>query len=403
MKICEKCTRPLKEDNFYTYRNGEKTELCKNCLTMHINNFDPETYVWLLEKMDVPYAPWEWESLLEKAYAKNPDGLTGTSVFGKYLSKMKLNQWKDKRWADTEAVQAKHAKEMELLKEAQAEGQAMLQEQLEQGVITEAQFKTMTKAKEQEKARPLMSQVANAFPSMFDETSFMDEEAIPDPGENLTMEDKLALAIKWGRLYKPSEWVELERTYEEMVNSFDIQDPDTINTLILLCKTNLKMNQAIDSGDFDGYQKLSRVYDAMRKSAHFTAAQNKEDKGDAIDSIGKLINICENEGFIPRYVTDVPQDKVDLTLRDMNEYLRKLVTQDLGFGQQIEDSIKKIQLSKEYDEAVAAAGENEEEYYDSIEDPDIQEYYENIAEEAEQDALMLESDSRSDNKWLQQT
>ena len=403
MKICEKCTRPLKEDNFYTYRNGEKTELCKNCLTMHINNFDPETYVWLLEKMDVPYAPWEWESLLEKAYAKNPDGLTGTSVFGKYLSKMKLNQWKDKRWADTEAVQAKHAKEMELLKEAQAEGQAMLQEQLEQGVITEAQFKTMTKAKEQEKARPLMSQVTNAFPSMFDEASFMDEDAIPDPGENLTMEDKLALAIKWGRLYKPSEWVELERTYEEMVNSFDIQDPDTINTLILLCKTNLKMNQAIDSGDFDGYQKLSRVYDAMRKSAHFTAAQNKEDKGDAIDSIGKLINICENEGFIPRYVTDVPQDKVDLTLRDMNEYLRKLVTQDLGFGQQIEDSIKKIQLSKEYDEAVAAAGENEDEYYDSIEDPDIQEYYENIAEEAEQDALMLESDSRGDNKWLQQT
>lgn len=403
MKICEKCTRPLKEDNFYTYRNGEKTELCKNCLTMHINNFDPETYVWLLEKMDVPYAPWEWESLLEKAYAKNPDGLTGTSVFGKYLSKMKLNQWKDKRWADTEAVQAKHEKEMELLKEAQAEGQAMLQEQLEQGIITEVQFKTMTKAKEQEKARPLMSQVTNAFPSMFDEASFMDEDAIPDPGENLTMEDKLALAIKWGRLYKPSEWVELERTYEEMVNSFDIQDPDTINTLILLCKTNLKMNQAIDSGDFDGYQKLSRVYDAMRKSAHFTAAQNKEDKGDAIDSIGKLINICENEGFIPRYVTDVPQDKVDLTLRDMNEYLRKLVTQDLGFGQQIEDSIKKIQLSKEYDEAVVAAGENEEEYYDSIEDPDIQEYYENIAEEAEQDALMLEAESRGDNKWLQQT
>jgi hypothetical protein len=43
--------------------------------------------------------------------------------------------------------------------------------------------------------------------------------------------------------------------------------------------------------------------------------------------------MCEKEGFIPRYATDIPQDKVDLTLRDMNEYLRKLVTQDLGFGQ----------------------------------------------------------------------
>jgi len=141
---------------------------------------------------------------------------------------------------------------------------------------------------------------------MFNETAFIDESDIPDLGAQLTQEDKLSLAMKWGRLYKPAEWVELERMYDEMVQSFDVQDADTINTLILLCKTNLKMNQAIDSGDFDGYQKLSRVYDSMRKSAKFTAVQNKKDQGDSIDSIGRLINICEKEGFIPRYVTDVP-------------------------------------------------------------------------------------------------
>jgi hypothetical protein len=60
--------------------------------------------------------------------------------------------------------------------------------------------------------------------------------------------------------------------------------------------------------------------------------------------------MCEKEGFIPRYATDIPQDKVDQTLLDMNNYLRKLVTQDLGFGQQIEDSIKKIQLQREMNE-----------------------------------------------------
>jgi len=104
MIICQKCTRALQEGQFYTHRDGSKTDMCKNCLTMHINNFEPETYVWLLEKMDVPYAPWEWNSLLEKEYAKGPEKLNGMSVFGKYLSKMRLNQWKDKRWADTEAV-----------------------------------------------------------------------------------------------------------------------------------------------------------------------------------------------------------------------------------------------------------------------------------------------------------
>ena len=65
-----------------------------------------------------------------------------------------------------------------------------------------------------------------------------------------------------------------------MMNSFDIQDADTMNTLILICKTDLKMNQALDCSDFEGYQKLSKVSNDLRKSAKFTAAQNKEKKDD---------------------------------------------------------------------------------------------------------------------------
>ena len=92
--VCEKCGRARNPGDFYTYRDGRKTELCKDCLTMHIDNFNPETFVWLLEKMDVPYIPGEWDILRDRAFAKNPN-LNGMSVFGKYLSKMKLKQWKD--------------------------------------------------------------------------------------------------------------------------------------------------------------------------------------------------------------------------------------------------------------------------------------------------------------------
>ena len=144
---------------------------------------------------------------------------------------------------------------------------------------------------------------------------------------SLTEEDKKYLALKWGRLYKPSEWVELEKTYIEMTQSFDIQDADTINTLILICKTDLKMNQALDAGDFDGFQKISRVSDSLRKSARFTAAQNKEQKDDYVDSVGELVAMCERDGFIPRFCTDVPQDKVDLTLKDMNVTIVMIIYQ----------------------------------------------------------------------------
>ena len=200
----------------------------------------------------------------------------------------------------------------------------------------------------------------------------MPEDDLIDLGEELTEDDKKYLAMKWGRLYKPAEWVELEKTYKEMTESFDIQDADTINTLILICKTNLKMNQYLDSGDIEGFQKISKVSESLRKTAKFTAAQNKDDKDEYVDSVGELIAMCERDGFIPRYVTDVPQDKVDATLKDMNDYVKKLVTQDLGFGQQIEDALKKIQIQKEmeesFDQDVELDDNDFEEYHNAIEE-----------------------------------
>jgi hypothetical protein len=44
----------------------------------------------------------------------------------------------------------------------------------------------------------------------------MDDSELPDPAAALTQEDKIYLAMKWGKLYKPSEWVELEKDYVKM-------------------------------------------------------------------------------------------------------------------------------------------------------------------------------------------
>ena len=386
--FCEKCNKTMDENNFYTYKDGHKTELCKKCLTMHINNFDPSTFLWLLEKMDVPYIPEEWNILRDRAYAKDPLKMNGMSVFGKYLSKMKLKQWKDYGWADTERLQEENKKKAEEKAEEIAEREADAKERFERGEISEAQYKTLTSTEKQFENRVMMppgSVPGGIAPNAFNENNFMSEEELPDPALDLTQDDKVYLAMKWGRLYKPNEWIELEKKYNEMMNSFDIQDSDTTGTLILICKTYLKMNQAIDCGDMEGYGKLSRVYDSLRKSAKFTAAQKKEQKEDYVDSVGALVAMCEKEGgFIPRFATDIPQDKVDATLQDMNNYIKKLVTQDLGFGQQIEDSLKKIQIQKEMNDAEQSAIENGDEV-PMLNDENFADYYEDVAEQKEQD------------------
>ena len=374
LKACQKCGKVMDEEaQFYLRKDGTRMDLCKKCLTMHIDNFNPETFLWILKDMDLPYIPEEWNVLRDRAFAKNPN-LNGMSVFGKYLSKMKLKQWKQYGWEDSEKLQALNAEKKKAVEVEREKYEEHLKEQLENGEITESQYKTLvstpTQNQEQLYTQPIVTDAVNN--PFGDGSSFMSEDDLVDLGEELTDDDKIYLAMKWGRLYKPAEWVELEKVYKEMMESFDIQDADTKNTLITICKTYLKMNQAIDQGDVEGFQKFSKVYNELRKSAKFTAAQNKDDKDEYVDSVGELIAMCERDGFIPRYVTDVPQDKVDATLKDMNDYVKKLVTQDLGFGQQIEDALKKIQIQKEmeesFDQDIELDDNDFEEYHNAIEE-----------------------------------
>ena len=52
----------------------------------------------------MPYIPDEWNALLAR-YGADRKKVTGTTILGRYLSKMKLKQYRDWRWKDTEYLQ----------------------------------------------------------------------------------------------------------------------------------------------------------------------------------------------------------------------------------------------------------------------------------------------------------
>lgn len=393
---CSRCKKTMSELKFYTYKDGTKVEMCKDCLCAHVNNFEPDTFLWILEKMDVPYVPTEWNILRDRTYQQDPKKTGGPAVMGKYLAKMKLKQWNKYTWKDSEELQNQN-KQPELTEE-ELEEERRYNEELKQmykdGKISEAEYKTLSSTESQKESAealdlPGAMPVSNGVnPSSFDE-QYLSEDALPDPAAELTEEDKIYLALKWGRLYKPNEWVELEKKYTEMMESFDIQDADTRNTLILMCKTDLKMNQAIDCGDVDGYQKLARVSDGLRKSGKFTAAQNKDKDNDQISCTGQIVAFCEQEGgAIERFKRDYDFDIVDTIINDNQKYLYNLVTKDLGFGQQIENYLKKIQLEHNI---VESTDEVEE-----LQDKDIAEYYERIREEKEEDENITQESNAYD-------
>ena len=393
LKTCQKCGRSLDEElQFYLRKNGTRADLCKKCLTMHVDNYDPETFLWILKDMDVPYVPEEWNILRDRAFAKNPN-LNGTSVLGKYLSKMKLKQWRDFSWEDSEKLQALNEEKRTINKVERAEYENHLKEQLEDGEITEAQYKTLVSTETQMKdslyAIPDFQDAAmNPFANPND---FIDEEQL-DLVKDLTDDDKIYLAMKWGRLYKPNEWITLEKLYKDMMTSFDIHDADTIATLILICKTNLKMNQALDSGDNDSFQKFSKTYNDLRKSAKFTAAQNKEQKGDFVDSVGELVAYCEKcGGAIPKYTIDTPMDIVDKVIADLKNYTKELVYEDKSLAKQIEDYLKKTEISKQKKQDLKEAEEKGLDYVE-LDDEDFSEYQDHLKNLAEQDNLIYEGE-----------
>ena len=141
-------------------------------------------------------------------------------------------------------------------------------------------------------------------------------------------------------------------------------------------------------GDIEGFQKMSKVYDSLMKSGKFTAQQNKEN-GEFVDAIGQLVEICEKEGFIPRYYIDKPNDRVDETLADMKGYTKTLVYEELNLGNLIEQSIKTMmdQENKEEDEDIEEELSFEE--IEALKDEDFEEYGDFIEEQEEDDEEML--------------
>lgn len=330
--FCEKCGRTMDEAQFYTslnlekYPNDGKLRQCKKCVTMHVDNWDPSTFIPILQEIDVPYIKEQWDQLLEK-FGQDPSKITGTTILGRYLSKMKLTQWNKYRFADTERLEAEAKEKKAMTMRAAGYSGEEIEQQL---------------AVDRTPPRPKLiedGQVAN----------LIYEDAKDDMEDTLTEEDKTYLRIKWGKGYRPSEWIQLEQLYEDMMASYDIQGAGHIDTLKLVCKTSLKANQLIDMGDVEGFQKMSKVYDQLMKSGKFTAAQNKGESGEFIDSLGELVALCEKQEFIPRYYTDGPQDKVDRVLEDLQHYTKTLVTEEMNLGNLIEQSIKQIaeQMAKE--------------------------------------------------------
>lgn len=262
---CDICGNTMDEGQFYLSRNIEafppngRLKQCKKCLTMYVDNWDPKTFLPILEQIDVPYIKDEWDKTLARELERcgeHPENVTGMTVIGKYLAKMRIKQFKDARWADSEELQ----KKIEETKRKSLRARGTSEEEIEETIANDAKKQV---------PKPEVGKITQIGPLS---SAIVEEEEI-DLG--LTDEDITYLRLKWGRGYTHSQWVQMEQLYNDMCASYDIQTAGHKDTLKMVCKTSLLANEAIDMHDIEGFQKLSKTYDLLMKSGRFDLDHEK--------------------------------------------------------------------------------------------------------------------------------
>ena len=243
-RYCTKCGKMLDEKQFYTSNNLEKYQdgklnECKDCISMHVDPWDPDTFLWILEEADVPYIKSAWDKIIEKEIAKkgSASSVTGKGTIGRYLSSMKLSQYKRMRWADTEVL-------------AEKEKEAKITAMQTQGFTPEEIEEALAEEKGPPRPEPPFPQTTEEDPSPIADPALADFEPDEDEfSDQLTEADKLMLRLKWGKGYTAEQWVRMEQLYNDMMKSYDIQTAGHKDTLIMLCKTSIRANDLLDAGD----------------------------------------------------------------------------------------------------------------------------------------------------------
>lgn len=406
--VCQHCGRTLQYSEFYTKKTGgEIYPVCKSCVTQDMDVTKRTTFDWFLKEMDVPFIKNYWLALCKRLYMRDSERFSPKAVLGTYYRTMKMKDYSPYGYADSAKASYEYDKKNGFVpvlplekkraleetlndesapQEARDEAAEMLKTASEEYKVDDKtenldflnfddsiieQRKNERSSPEERRRKQLQRSINEEYAKTVDAISTDIKAQItgnkmvpstlasilrPDDGvdkaleqeksisDELTQDDVRMLSIKWGEDYRPSEWLRLEEMYRKYTSEFEM-NVDREEVLKKMCKTSLKMDQALDEGNIQDYVKLQTAFDSLRKSGKFTEAQNKDKQEKYLDSIGELVAAVEKQGgIIPQfdYQFETTQDKVDFTLKDMQSYTYNLVRNEMGLGNLIETYIQKL-------------------------------------------------------------
>lgn len=134
------------------------------------------------------------------------------------------------------------------------------------------------------------------------------------------------LVMKWGGSYSETEFFQLESFYTAMDEANNIDTPQHIEALKLICKINLAQNKALNEGKVNEFKNLNTQYNKVLETSGLRPIDKKAGGESAgIRTFSQVWEEIEKDGFIEPYPYEVTQDIVDRTILYTGNYTRKLI------------------------------------------------------------------------------
>ena len=197
-----------------------------------------------------------------------------------------------------------------------------------------------------------------------------------------TIEYSDELVTKWGIGYSKTEYLQLEKFYQDTKATHEINTPSHIDSLVQLSYLSIDRNRVRQERDWNAYSKLSKTIDDMQKSAGFRPV-DRQSLDDAIGmrSFSQIFEEVEKRGFRKPPPPVFDEDIVDAMIVSLTNYYNRLVGKQIL--SEIPDEIKE-ELEDFYEDDLTPVEINDEEY----EDLDF-----SLDEDEEDNILLLDADA----------
>ena len=103
-KYCNICGKEIGPNNTYRFKDGTQDQCCKDCRIMGCCDTQPWTFFPIMKIFDIPYIEREWFYDLRRAFKSNTYRTSFKSIFGKYLAKMYLKDWRVFSFQDSKEI-----------------------------------------------------------------------------------------------------------------------------------------------------------------------------------------------------------------------------------------------------------------------------------------------------------